>query len=128
MCFSNFHLFGKSAWQRIFLNTSVESPWARDSRMNHYQILHQILLGWRQKVLLKHHVSKQSCLCKQQWNIEQLTIFSNECLYGINGTFWSFYGVLISKHKPWWDFWCPMKMCWTEIHSLMGHSESCYES
>ena len=55
-------------------------------------------------------------------------MFSNECWYGINGTFWSFYGVLISKHKPWWDFRCPMKMCLTEIHSLMGLSESCYES
>ena len=31
---------GKSAWQMILLSTSIESPWVRDSWMNHHSILH----------------------------------------------------------------------------------------
>ena len=44
------------------------------------------------------------------------------CIYGNNGTFLSFLGVLIVNNIPCWDFPNPIKECLLKIHSLKGHT------
>ena len=79
-----------------------------------------ILLEIWEKSLLKHYVSKKSQLSKQQWNIFKLPQSFKQCLYGINGTFMSYLGVLIVNNIPCWDFPSLIKGCLIKVYSLKG--------